>query len=131
MSDPTHPSASPRVRRASGLVAVFAALLFWAPTLFTASGWILLAGPLLGGTIVLLVAVNLYRVGTGALPLLTISALVTLLAVAGAAAPLLLGVANELVFWTMVVSGALAALLSAYTVVSSWRLQSRSTSATA
>ncbi|MGM0592892.1 MAG: hypothetical protein ACQETI_14975 [Halobacteriota archaeon] len=113
-----------RLLRAYGLVAVAGAFVFWAPFLFTGSGWILLTGPALGGGIAFLAAVNAYRGAAGHAPSLSVSGLLVVLGVGAAASPVLLELDADLVFGTTALAGALAAVLAAYTVVVGWRRRS-------
>ena len=112
------------VERAAGLVAVVGLWVFWSGVFLTGAGWIVTINVLLGAAIVTFGAYAAAWPTSGPVPVPTIVALaVTLfLGLVVVAAPFLLVVTYDILFWSNVVSGALVAVLSAVGSVGSWQL---------
>ncbi|WP_049921074.1 SPW repeat domain-containing protein [Halopiger djelfimassiliensis] len=115
-------AASPMAQRTAGLAAGLGAWVLLSGVLFTGAGWIIVNNALVGAAIAAGAASVAAVPSGGPLPSIAAPLVVLLLGLWTVAAPFVLGVTNQPLFWSNVVAGILVAVLAGASTYGSWKL---------
>ena len=110
------------VPRLAGLAAVLGTWIFWSGVFFSGFGWIVTNNVFVGAAIATLAAYTAARPAGGRLPPLAAPLLIVPLGLWTVAAPFVLGIPMDILFWSNVLAGGLVTILAAVSVYGSWQL---------
>lgn len=128
MSNTRTDDRSPLPERTAGLAAGLGAWILWSGVILTGSGWIVINNVISGAAIAVFASYAAAVPGGGRLPSVAAPLLTALVGLWVVAAPFVLWVTLDRIFWSNVIAGVLVVLLAIGSVVGAVRMRRSSAS---